>query len=149
MVKIWRIGFDDRRNVVMAVVAAGARIGGEGKGMREVDKDDTQNFNFRNCKSGVNINQKEGTRLWQAQVLGKDQYFGFGCAKFGATIRPPAEVVRWEVGGGSGVHERGLGWGHGASKKALTLLCDCSPIPFPLWASVFPWTNKVAGFDAV
>lgn len=100
MVKIWRIGFEDRPNVVMTVVAAGARIGGEEEGMRELDKDDAQNFNFRNWKRGVNINQKEGERLWQAQVLGKDQDFGFGCAKFGATIdlRLKLSGGKWEVG---------------------------------------------------
>lgn len=77
-------------------------------------------------------------------VLGKDLGLGLGCAKLEAPIRLPAGVVRWEVGGGSGVQERerGLSWAHGANKEALPLLRDCNLIPFPVWASVFPWAKS-------
>lgn len=93
------IGFNDRPNVVIVVVMGLRNRGGQR--MRYIDKDDSKNFNFSNWKSGVDISEREGEWPWQA--LRKDQDFGFGCAKFEVSIRPPAGVVRWEFGGGSAV----------------------------------------------
>ena len=68
--------------------------------------------------------------------------FLFAVVNLGAPITAPAGVLSWEVGDGPGAQGRGLSWGHGAGKEALTLLCDFSPIPFPLWASVSPWAKS-------
>ena len=87
-------------------------------------------FNFCNWKSGVDINQSEGKRLNQEKFWGRIRISVLDVLN----LRHPTGGVRWEVGDESGVEERGFG----AGKEVLTWLCDHSPIPFPLWASIFP-----------